>query len=77
MQAGSVHRSESRGGREGARIGIKLPSLWPLQACARIQGMASPVIVMGFEGSANKIGVGIVRDDGEILSNPRETYGGA
>ncbi|XP_070622934.1 tRNA N6-adenosine threonylcarbamoyltransferase [Erythrolamprus reginae] len=30
-------------------------------------------IVIGFEGSANKIGIGIVRD-GEVLSNPRRTY---
>lgn len=32
------------------------------------------VLVMGFEGSANKIGIGIVRGDGEILSNVRETF---
>lgn len=31
------------------------------------------VIAIGFEGSANKIGVGIVKD-GEVLSNPRKTY---
>jgi len=31
------------------------------------------VVVLGLEGSANKIGVGIVRD-GEVLSNPRRTY---
>lgn len=31
------------------------------------------VISIGFEGSANKIGVGIVRD-GVVLSNPRKTY---
>ncbi len=31
------------------------------------------VLVIGFEGSANKIGVGIVRD-GEVLANVRETY---
>lgn len=30
--------------------------------------------VMGFEGSANKLGVGIVNEKGEILSNPRHTY---
>ncbi|XP_076862810.1 tRNA N6-adenosine threonylcarbamoyltransferase isoform X2 [Brachyhypopomus gauderio] len=30
-------------------------------------------VVIGFEGSANKIGIGIVRD-GEVLSNPRRTY---
>ncbi|KAL0905910.1 hypothetical protein M5K25_024359 [Dendrobium thyrsiflorum] len=29
---------------------------------------------IGFEGSANKIGVGIVTLDGSILSNPRHTY---
>lgn len=31
------------------------------------------VIAIGFEGSANKIGVGIIRD-GEILANVRRTY---
>jgi N6-L-threonylcarbamoyladenine synthase len=31
------------------------------------------VISIGFEGSANKIGVGIVRD-GVVLSNPRRTF---
>ena len=32
------------------------------------------MIALGIEGSANKIGVGIVREDGEILANPRTTY---
>ena len=31
------------------------------------------VIAIGFEGSANKIGVGIIQD-GTVLSNPRRTY---
>lgn len=31
------------------------------------------VIAIGFEGSANKIGVGIVKD-GVVLANPRRTY---
>ena len=31
-------------------------------------------IALGIEGSANKIGVGIVTHDGKVLSNPRETY---
>ena len=31
-------------------------------------------IALGIEGSANKIGVGIVTSEGEILSNPRKTY---
>uniref|UniRef100_H2YKF0 N(6)-L-threonylcarbamoyladenine synthase n=1 Tax=Ciona savignyi TaxID=51511 RepID=H2YKF0_CIOSA len=29
--------------------------------------------VLGLEGSANKIGIGVIRD-GEVLSNPRHTY---
>ncbi|EFA86259.1 Glycoprotein endopeptidase - like protein [Heterostelium album PN500] len=29
---------------------------------------------MGFEGSANKLGIGIVKEDGTILSNIRHTY---
>ncbi|XP_069797215.1 tRNA N6-adenosine threonylcarbamoyltransferase isoform X2 [Narcine bancroftii] len=36
-------------------------------------GGAAMTIVIGFEGSANKIGVGIVQD-GKVLSNPRRTY---
>ena len=31
-------------------------------------------IALGIEGSANKIGVGIVTSDGKILANPRQTY---
>jgi len=31
------------------------------------------VVAIGFEGSANKLGIGIIRD-GEVLSNPRHTY---
>ena len=31
------------------------------------------MIVIGLEGSANKVGVGIVQD-GRVLSNPRATY---
>ena len=31
------------------------------------------VVVIGFEGSANKIGVGIVNEQGEILANVRRT----
>ena len=36
-----------------------------------------PMVALGIEGSANKVGVGIVRWDGEsysILANPRKTY---
>ncbi|CAG9768108.1 unnamed protein product [Ceutorhynchus assimilis] len=31
------------------------------------------VIALGFEGSANKLGVGVIKD-GVVLSNPRETF---
>ncbi|XP_050316214.1 tRNA N6-adenosine threonylcarbamoyltransferase [Anthonomus grandis grandis] len=31
------------------------------------------VVALGFEGSANKIGVGIIKD-GVVLANPRKTY---
>ena len=31
-------------------------------------------ISLGIEGSANKIGIGIVTNTGEILSNPRKTF---
>lgn len=38
-----------------------------------------PIFALGIEGSANKVGVGIVKFDEEtgqysILSNPRKTY---
>ena len=29
---------------------------------------------LGIEGSANKIGVGIVEKNGKILANPRKTF---
>ena len=32
------------------------------------------LIALGIEGSANKIGIGIVTESGEILSNPRKTF---
>ena len=32
------------------------------------------VLILGMEGSANKIGIGIVREDGTILANVRDTY---
>ncbi|RWS16943.1 putative tRNA N6-adenosine threonylcarbamoyltransferase-like protein [Dinothrombium tinctorium] len=31
------------------------------------------VVAIGFEGSANKLGIGVVKD-GTVLSNPRKTY---
>jgi len=36
--------------------------------------MYKNLISLGIEGSANKIGVGIVTSSGEILSNPRKTF---
>lgn len=36
--------------------------------------MKKPFLVLGIEGSANKIGVGIVTKNGDILSNPRRTF---
>eukprot|EP00271_Cylindrocystis_brebissonii_P015943 TRINITY_DN39027_c0_g1_i1.p1 TRINITY_DN39027_c0_g1~~TRINITY_DN39027_c0_g1_i1.p1 ORF type:complete len:355 (-),score=60.71 TRINITY_DN39027_c0_g1_i1:502-1566(-) len=32
------------------------------------------MIALGFEGSANKIGIGVVTESGQILANPRHTY---
>jgi N6-L-threonylcarbamoyladenine synthase len=32
------------------------------------------IICLGIEGSANKIAVGIVNSNGDILSNPRKTF---
>lgn len=39
-----------------------------------LNGNAHKLIALGIEGSANKIAVGIVTDQGDILSNPRFTY---
>ncbi|KAH7682006.1 N6-L-threonylcarbamoyladenine synthase protein [Dioscorea alata] len=36
--------------------------------------MEKKLISIGFEGSANKIGIGIATLDGNILANPRSTY---
>jgi N6-L-threonylcarbamoyladenine synthase len=36
--------------------------------------MKKNIIALGIEGSANKIGVGIVTDKGDILANPRKTF---
>lgn len=32
------------------------------------------LVIMGMEGSANKVGVGIVTSSGRVLSNPRKTF---
>ncbi|CAI5506542.1 unnamed protein product, partial [Closterium sp. Naga37s-1] len=37
-------------------------------------GTRAIMLALGVEGSANKLGVGVVRSDGSILSNPRCTY---
>ena len=39
-----------------------------------VLNMKKNIIALGIEGSANKIGVGIVTDSGEILANPRKTF---
>ena len=36
--------------------------------------MQGRLIVMGMEGSANKVGVGLVDETGAVLSNPRHTF---
>jgi N6-L-threonylcarbamoyladenine synthase len=36
--------------------------------------MPKRFLALGIEGSANKIGIGIVSEDGTILSNPRKTF---
>jgi N6-L-threonylcarbamoyladenine synthase len=36
--------------------------------------MKKNIIALGIEGSANKIGIGIVDNNGNILSNPRKTF---
>ncbi len=36
--------------------------------------MTKRLLALGMEGSANKLGIGVVASDGEILSNLRDTY---
>lgn len=36
--------------------------------------MTKEFYILGIEGSANKISVGIVSSTGKILANPRKTY---
>eukprot|EP01017_Pseudomicrothorax_dubius_P003976 TRINITY_DN10700_c0_g1_i7.p1 TRINITY_DN10700_c0_g1~~TRINITY_DN10700_c0_g1_i7.p1 ORF type:complete len:251 (+),score=63.92 TRINITY_DN10700_c0_g1_i7:100-852(+) len=36
--------------------------------------MKKRLLALGIEGSANKIGVGVVDDEGNILSNPKKTF---
>lgn len=40
----------------------------------RMSGSEGLKLCLGMEGSANKLGLGIVRSDGKILSNVRDTY---
>ena len=37
-------------------------------------GTGKRILALGIEGSANKIGIGIVDSEGNILSNPRKTF---
>ncbi|KMZ64147.1 hypothetical protein ZOSMA_37G00270 [Zostera marina] len=58
-------------------ISIAGPLEFDLNRSIELAGEAKrkkEVIALGFESSANKIGVGIVNLSGEILSNPRHTY---
>ena len=54
------------------RLAQQQPSA-PLGLGAESQATSAVMLVLGIEGSANKVGVGIVREDGEILANPRRT----
>ncbi|XP_032199032.1 probable tRNA N6-adenosine threonylcarbamoyltransferase [Mustela erminea] len=57
-----------------ARSGIRGPARpGGSQPCRRFLSVSAMPAVLGFEGSANKIGVGVVRD-GAVLANPRRTY---
>ena len=39
-----------------------------------MQEKKNKLLALGIEGSANKIGIGVVSNDGTILSNPRRTF---
>lgn len=55
--------------------------MWPCGPVPTVRPLARPamsVVALGIEGSANKLGVGIIRvseaNDVDILANPRKTY---
>lgn len=56
-----------------SKIYSKVFVLIRLNHLLRLNLIEIMVIAIGFEGSANKIGVGIIRD-GVVLSNVRETF---
>ena len=56
-----------------AKRSIGLAASHRLHNHACRQRALSVMLVLGIEGSANKVGVGIVREDGDILANPRHT----
>ena len=41
---------------------------------AKHKRITAKTVALGIEGSANKIAVGIVDEDGHIYANPRFTY---
>ena len=45
-----------------------------MEEAKKIKNNKKSIISLGIEGSANKIGVGIVDDEGNIYSNPRFTF---
>ena len=51
-----------------------MPDAASTRAAPTAPTTSSTTLAIGFEGSANKISVGVVRADGTILANPRETY---
>ncbi|KAG1672170.1 putative tRNA N6-adenosine threonylcarbamoyltransferase [Nymphon striatum] len=55
------------------RLEGKRSSGRPRKKWGRFTKLFKMVIAIGFEGSANKIGIGIM-EDGKVLSNPRKTY---
>ena len=51
-----------------------MPDAASTRAAPTAPTASSTTLAIGFEGSANKISVGVARADGTILANPRETY---
>ena len=72
MAGGGTAAMEEEGGPAAAGAGDRVQRLYP--ALGPAGGRQRRLLCLGFEGSANKVGVGLVDEAGKILANPRRTY---
>ena len=63
----------------GAKLWERIQNVAPRVVAHSAEDPSRPLIAIGIEGSANKVGVGVLRFDAstgeyDILANPRKTY---